>query len=194
MKSIVTFILTCFCGMPCAFAQDSAKAAPKPRNEVQPGDNHTIQRLIIFNQQQEILLEKGRNGWMTPALRSNKKQTLKQGLDSLAKAIGIVVEIKRLAGIFTYKWTDLDDVSYRTHYTAKHISGNTVQAASSDQKYQWFPIKEALNSISFDALKAETRQIITYPKTLWGGAFLCTANDGKFSCVIEEAFYPLDKK
>lgn len=192
MKPAIAFILALFCGVSFAVAQDSTKTASKPKNEAQPSDNHTIQRLIIFNQQNEIVLEKGRNGWMTPALRSNKRQTLKQGLDSLAKAIGIVVKIKRLAGIFTYKWADLEDVSFRTHYTAKYISGNTV-GTTFNQKYRWFPVKEALDSISFDALKAETKQIITYPQTLWGGAFLCTATDGKFSCVMEEAFYPLNK-
>ena len=49
---------------------------------IKKADNYTIQRLIIFNDQNDILLEKGIAGWMTPALRSNENQSLKEGFES----------------------------------------------------------------------------------------------------------------
>lgn len=175
-------------------AQDTSKVLTK-QEIIKKTDNYTIQRLIIFNNEKEILLEKGKNGWMTPALRSNENLSLKEGLDSLAKAIGVSIKIIKLSGVYTYKFKGLPDhkeVSYRTHYTARYISGNLTQPRQPDREYKWFNIKEALENISNEALKAETSQIIKYPETLWGGSFLYTyTNDTLESLKMTEDFYSL---
>jgi hypothetical protein len=175
-------------------AQDTSKTTTKPEI-IKKADNYTIQRLIVFNTQNEILLEKGRNGWMTPSLRSNENQTLREGLDSLAKAIGISVKILKLSGLYTYKFKDLPDhkeVSYRTHYTAEYISGELIQPTQPDKEYKWIKVNDAIESISNTALKAETNQIIKFPNTLWGGSFLYTYKDGKLESIkMTEDFYSL---
>lgn len=196
MKIFLTLIIA-FIGTQFVSAQNTTSAVSK-QEIVKKADNYTIQRLLIFNNKKEILLEKGINGWMTPALRSNENQSLKEGLDSLAKAIGISIKIGRLAGVYTYKFKGLPDhkeVSYRTHYTAKYTGGQLIQLQQPDRAYKWFPIKTATDSISNEALRAETNQIIKFPKTVWGGSFLYTYKDDKFeSIIMTEDFYSLSGK
>lgn len=196
MKIIVTFLFFLFSEQ-IIFAQETAKASPTQQEVIKKADNYTIQRLIIYKGNQ-ILLEKGQNGWMTPALRSNENQSLKEGLDSLAKAIGLTVKIVKLSGVYTYKFKNLPDhkeVSYRTHYTAKYLSGEVIQPKQADREYKWFAIKDVVDNIPNEALKKETAQILMYPNTLWGGSFLHTFKDGEFeNVVMTEDFYPLSDK
>ena len=177
-------------------AQDTAKAVTIRKQEtVKRADNYTIQRLLVFNDSKQLLLEKNINGWMTPALRSNENQSLKEGLDSLAKAMGISIKIIKLAGVFTYKFKGLPDhkeVSYRTHYIANFINGNLIQPKQSDKEYKWLNVKEALGLITNEALKAETSQIINHPDTLWGGSFLISYKDEELESIkMMEDFYSL---
>jgi hypothetical protein len=175
-------------------AQDSTKISPT-QSAIKKTDNYTIQRLIILNAQKQVLLEKGRNGWMTPSLRSNENQSLKEGLDSLANGIGISIKVIKLSGLYTYKYKDLADhkvVSYRSHYLAKYVSGELIQPSQAGREYKWFAVKSAVDSISNEALKAETNQILKYPKTLWGGSFLLVFKHDKLeSAKMTEDFYPL---
>jgi hypothetical protein len=198
MKNIITLLLTLF-ATKIIFAQDSNKilTAKSVNKKI---DNYTIQRIIVFNAKKEILMQRNRFGCFTPSIRSNENQSLKEGLDSLAKAIGIVIEPIKLAGIFTYKYDGLPDhiglVSYRTHYKTKYISGELIQykdPKDSTRLYKWMPIKEALEAIGMQALKEETTQIILYPKKIWGGSFLLSyKNDVLQSIKKLEEFYSLN--
>ena len=196
MKNILAlaFILI---GTQFVSAQDTTKTTKK-QEIIKKADNYTIQRLLVFNDKKEILLEKGRNGWMTPSIRSNENQSLKEGLDSLAKVIGITVKFGRLAGVYTYKFNGLPDhkeVSYRTHYTAKYLGGQLIQPKQPNREYKWFSVKTATDSISNEALRAETKQIIKFPKSVWGGSFLYSYKDGKLEGMkMTEDFYLLSEK
>ena len=194
MKLILTALLFFACGQSLS-AQDTSKIVPK-KQVIKRADNYTIQRLIVFNDKKEILMEKYWGGWQTPALRSNQNQSLREGLDSMATAMGISTEPVKLAGIITYKYEGLPDhkeVSYRTHYTAKYKSGNPIK--TKDKEYHWLPIKEALEKISMEALKIETTQIVNNPKVVWGGSFLLTYKDDKLQTLkLVEEFYPLTDK
>ena len=194
MKLILTALLFFACGQSLS-AQDTSKIVPK-KQVIKRADNYTIQRMIVFNDKKEILMEKYWGGWQTPALRSNQNQSLREGLDSMATAMGISTEPLKLAGIITYKYEGLPDhkeVSYRTHYTAKYKSGNPIK--TKDKEYHWLPIKEALEKISMEALKIETTQIVNNPKVVWGGSFLLTYKDDKLQTLkLIEEFYPLTDK
>ena len=191
---IFLIIIIALVGIKFVSAQEAAKTL-KTQEIVKKPDNYTIQRLLIFNDKKEILLEKGINGWMTPALRSNENQSLKEGLYGLAKSIGISIKIERLAGVFTYQFNGLPDhkeVSYRTHYTAKYLHGQLIQPKDPNREYRWFPVETAVDNISNEALKAETNQIIKFPKTVWGGSFLYSYKDGEPEGIkMTEDFYSL---
>lgn len=197
MKNILILLLAVVYA-PSIVAQDTSKTVLKQATLIDKTDNYTIQRLIVFNNKNEILMEHGRSGWMTPALRSNLEQSLKEGLDSLSALIGISISPVKLAGIFTYKYQNLLDhkgMSYRTHYTAKYKSGALIQPKLTGREYRWLPIKEALDRIGFEPLKRETAQMIRFPKVIWGGAFLLSYKEGNLeSMKIIEDFYALSGK
>jgi hypothetical protein len=187
MKTIIFLLLFISVAAITATAQQTATET----------DNYTIQRLIIFNKKNEILMDKARDGsWQTPALRSNKNESVNEGLNNLAAKMGITIEKIKLAGIYTYKYKDLANhpaaIAFRTHYTAKYKSGELIQPENLKGEYKWMTIKEALEKITFQALKLETTQIIKHPKTVWGGSFLHIYKDGKHdSMQILEEMYPL---
>jgi hypothetical protein len=147
-------------------------------------------------------MQKNKFGWFTPSIRSNENQSLKEGLEGLATAIGIKIGLIKLAGIFSYKYNGLTDhiglVSYRTHYTTNYKSGELIQPQDPNdttREYKWMPVKEAVEIITMSALKEETRQIIKYPKIVWGGSFLLNFENETFkSADLVEKFYSLSGK
>jgi hypothetical protein len=164
----------------------------KPANEV---DSYTVQYLIIFNDKGEVLLQKNKAGWHTFAIRSNKSQSVKEAMDSLANSVGLTINSLRLAGLYVYKFEGLPDhkeASFRTHFTARLGGGELMQPIDPDREYRWVPLEEAVEKITFESLKLETSQILNEPKKVWGGTFLILWKDGQFlgSKVLEKP-YPL---
>lgn len=173
-------------------AQEKTKT-PGEVKEAKEVDNYTIQYLIIWNSRGEILLQKNKAGWHTLAMRSNKSQSIKEAMDSLANSIGLKIELLRLAGLYVYKFDGLPDhkeASFRTHFTARLASGELVQPDDPEREYRWVPVKEAIEKITFESLKLETTQILKEPDKIWGGTFLILWKDGKFlgSRVLEKPY------
>ncbi len=176
--------------------QDTTKSIEK-KEPIKKIDNYTVQYLIILNDKGEILLQKNPAGWHTLALRSNESRSIKEAMDSLAHSIGLTIHSLKLAGLYTYKFEGLPDhkeSSFRMHFTAKVKNGQLIQPAEPDRTYQWIPIKEAIEKLTFESLRLETSQILQYPRKIWGGTFLIIWKDDKFigSKVIEEP-YPLNE-
>lgn len=158
-------------------------------------DNYTIQWLIVFNAKKEILLMKDKYGWKTPVLRSNENLSLKEGIDSLVKPIGISIHKLNLAGLTTYKYSGLKDnqvVSYRSYYTAKLKGKEILQPVDKEKEYKWFTINDAVKTIEMQPLKTELEQILNNPKKVWGGSFIMIFEDEKFKTFKQiEPFYEL---
>lgn len=162
-------------------------------------DSYTIQRLIIFNENGDILLQKHKNGWMTPALRHNIKTTNNEGLENLASEFGLEISIPQLQGIFMYLHSNNKKPSFRQHYSAKLINGN-LKIPDGVIDVQWFSPKKAINKMLnpdakiVTAIGEMTKHILSYPKTIWGGSYLIIKKVGKKteSKVIEN-FYPIGR-
>lgn len=187
--------------MLAAFAHAGFAQQPAPAVTAQmpakPLDNYTIQRLIVTNDKGEILLEKNAFGWMTPALRSSKRESVKEALNGLASELGLRVEAIQLAGLYTYQFDETPPnpehaaISFRSHYTAKYVSGEVVPPKDG-KEYQWVARGEVAKRIGMDSLRTETMQILEHPDTLWGGSFLITFKGDKLeSSRPLEAPYPL---
>lgn len=163
---------------------------PEPKK-----DNYTVQYLIILNDNKEVLLQKNKSGWHTLAMRSNQNQSIREALDSLAQTIGLSIDSLKLAGLYTYKFQGLADhnqISFRTHFTAKLKKGKVIQPNETDRSYHWTPVKEAMEKITFESLKLETKQILKNPKQVWGGSFLIIWKGDEFiGSKVLEAPYPL---
>lgn len=167
-----------------------------------PVDNYTVQYLLIFNKKNELLMMKNDLGWHTLAVRSNKPQSIKETMDSLAGSLGIKINQLKIAGVYTHKFEGLPDhpeVSLRTHYTARLIENESSESLKNGIKsglpgieYKWVPKQEALSKLHFDFLRLQTEPILKKPEKVWGGTFLIVWEDGILkSTRVVEPIYPL---
>jgi hypothetical protein len=159
-------------------------------------DSYTIQRLVIYNEKNEVLLEKNDFGWMTPALRHNSKKTIKEGLMNLASEFGLNVSSPKLAAIFMFT-SDYKPISqFRQHYSANTIDGE-LKTSENKKDAKWFSISKAVEMMSLPDTKAPfvikdmTKHIMYYPDIVWGGTFNLSKKDGKITYKTIEDFYPL---
>ncbi|RBL90042.1 hypothetical protein DF182_26590 [Chitinophaga flava] len=157
-------------------------------------DNYTILRLLMINQQNEILLAKYKTGWLTPSLRYNENQSIKGALDSLAREFGYEIAAPQLRAMVTFLFDFKPVVSVRTHYAA-HISAGKLKLPEDIAEAKWVSRKEAEKLMSLpetqavDAIKTTTMQILNHPETIWGGSFLVPKTST--TCKMTEPFYPI---
>lgn len=183
MKKAAFLLLIIFLGLK-SYAQETGN------------DSYTIQRLLIYNQKSELLLEKNDFGWMTPALRHNSKTTIKDGLINLAAEYGLSVTSPKIAGIFMFI-SDYKSISqFRQHYRCDYIDGQ-LTVPEGKQNAQFFSINKAIEMMSLADTKAPlvirdmTKQLVYYPEIIWGGTFNLSKKDGIITYKTLENFYPL---
>ena len=65
----------------------------------------TFHRMLILNKENKLMVVKIKNKdfWVTPGLYQNSKQTIKQGIDSVASTYGIKVYNLKLRGVYGLK-------------------------------------------------------------------------------------------
>jgi len=160
-------------------------------------DSYTIQRLIIYNQNNEILLEQNEFGWMTPALRHNSKETIKDGLMKLGSEFGLDISSPKIAGIFMFT-SDYKPISqFRQHFSSQMLDGE-IRVPEDKINAKWFTISKAIEMMSLPETKAPlvirdmTKQLLYYPEIIWGGTFLLSKIDGVISYKTIEQFYSLN--
>lgn len=160
-------------------------------------DSYTIQRLLIYNQKGEVLLEKNDMGWMTPALRHNSQTTIKDGLMNLASEFGVKVSSPKINGIFMFM-PDYKLISqFRQHFSCDVVDGE-LKVPKNKKDAKWFSISKAIEMMSLSDTKAPlvirdmTKQLLYYPKIIWGGTFLLSKKDGVITYKTTEEFYPLN--
>ncbi len=159
-------------------------------------DSYTIQRLLIYNEKGEILLEKNDFGWMTPALRHNSKTTIIDGLNDLASEFDLKISSPKISGIFMFM-SDYKPISqFRQHYSCSIVDGQ-LKVPENKKDAQWFTVSKAIEMMSLPDTKAPlvirdmTKQLLYYPEIIWGGTFLLSKKEGKISYKTTENFYPL---
>lgn len=184
MKNLILLIAVCFAFQ--SYAQDTQN------------DSYTIQRLIIYNAEGKILLEKHKNGWMTPALRHNTKVSTNDGLNSLASEFGLKTSSPQLAGIFTFIPEYKPQSSFRQHYKSK-VVGGILKTPKGKLDAQWFSPKKAIEMMSLPetklilAIRDMTKHILNHPDEMWAGTFLLWKENEKTHYKTTEAFYSISK-
>ena len=184
MKKLLLLAFAILIGMG-SFAQEPQK------------DTYTIQRLIIYNPNGDILLEKHENGWMTPALRHNSQATTNEGLNNLASDFGLTITSPKLAGIFMFI-SDETQSSFRQHYASKLVSGE-LKTPMGKLDAKWFSPHEAIKMMSLPdakliyAVRDMTDQILKYPEIIWGGTFSLWKENDKTVYKMIENYYSIGK-
>lgn len=162
-------------------------------------DTYTIQRLIIYNENGEILLEKHKNGWMTPALRHTSKATTNEGMNELASTFGLKISPPKLAGIFMFVSEYKPQSSFRQHYVC-NLTDGTLVLPEEKLDAQWFAPYKAIEMLSLPDAKLigavgdMTKQILLYPEIIWGGTFTLWKEEGTTKYKTSENFYSIAER
>ncbi|TRX62592.1 NUDIX hydrolase [Fulvivirga sp. M361] len=155
-----------------------------------PADNYIIKRLIICNDNKEILMAKYGGKWSVPPLRFNKSETYNESLDALASNMGVRISSPKLAGVFSFKYSYTTPAALRMFYLAKYTGGK-IRPLEGWEEVKWMSETEviALKNESVYSLMAS--KIIEDTSTLWGGAFYLYKEEDTVLYKILEDFYPL---
>lgn len=153
-------------------------------------NNITVKRLIVLNDQNEVLMGKVEGGWYTLSHVYNKTQYVNEAMDSLANDYGIKIKDLELRGYFSYKYEYHPYSTLRSFYVAKYVSGN-IKPSGEAEEMKWMPIAEAIEKTPVESMKLGTEQILKYPDTLWGASFMVYRKGEHHHARLEEDFYPL---
>lgn len=151
----------------------------------------TFHRLLVFNEQNELMIVKVKNSerWVTPGWYQDGTLSIKQGLDALAGTYGVTIETPSLRGVFTLQ-DSKGDLSTRLVYSTK-ISGGVLKSPEIIDEIRWLPVPQAIEAITFPHISAQLAQITKHPDTVWGGFQRMQQEGGKQGVTIIEPFYPM---
>lgn len=171
-------------------SQENNEQAEQQNPHVAPTHNFTVNRLIVLNDKNEILMGKAAGNWYTLSNVHSNRQFVKESLDSLAHEYGITISSPKLHGYFSYKYEYHPYSTLRGFYVAKYISGE-IKAAGEADEVKWMSIDEAIPLIPVESIKVGTKQILDYPDTLWGASFVIYRKGEHHHARMVEEFYPL---
>lgn len=180
-KHFILLILSCLSFLK-GYAQDS------------PNDSYTIQRLLIFNSNGEMLMEQHPNGWMTPALRHQTQTPIREGLFNLAAEYGIQISPPKLVGFFLFMPEYKAQASHRQFFRAEAIGGELVLPEGKLQ-VAWFSPEQVIevmgdpNASLVGAVREMIQQILDNPGEIWGGSFRLWREDDMVQYAKVEDFY-----
>ena len=155
--------------------------------------NNTIIRLIIVNENGEILMRETKNGWMTPATYYKKRETINEVIDGMLKNYGIEITKPNLVGLFTYKYEFKTTSDIRLFYIAKYVKGDLITSIE-NEKRSWVKKELAIEKLktTVPSLGEMTKQVLDNPETISGGSFLLNKDENwKLSSKIMETLYPM---
>ena len=192
MKKSITFLTYVLLLLSIkSFAQVSQDSIQENQNEHRdPTHNFTMQRLIIVNEKNQMLMCREDYVWATPAVLYSKREFLKESLDNLASTYGIKITTPELRGYFSYKYDYHPYSTLRSYYVARYVSGE-IKIPDGMDEAKWVTIPEAIELNTVISIKQITKQIMNFPNTIWGGSFMVSRTEKGHPTKQVEAFYPL---
>lgn len=183
MKNLIYFAFL-------AFVFSTCQSETAENHHAEPTHNFTVKRLLIFNNQKEVLMVKEADHWYSPSMLYNDRQFVKEGLDSLANTFGIQIQSPKLRAYLSYKYEYHPYSTLRAYYMADYANG-AVKTPPKMQDAKWMPIAEAIEKTPVQSMKDITTQIMEYPDTLWGGSYEVFRIGEEHQARMVEEFYPL---
>ncbi|WP_146106863.1 hypothetical protein [Polaribacter porphyrae] len=150
----------------------------------------TFHRMLILNEKNELLVVKikNQNIWVTPGLYQNTKQSIQEGMDSIAKTYGIKVSNIELRGIYGVKAPSKNYFSTRNLFVMKTKSKHSKLPEIID-KAEWVSIKESEKFINIPYVNWFIQDVFHNPKTIRFGTVEKQLIEGKLTSKIVEQFY-----
>lgn len=155
-----------------------------------PTHNFTVMRLLIVNEQNELLMGQIDSNWYAPSLVYNQRQFIQESLDSLSAAYGVTTSSPILRGYFSFKYAYHPYATLRPYYLAKYQSG-ALKVPTAMEAVKWMPISEAIANTPVEAMQEIMQQLFNYPASVWGGSFLVYTEGEEHHTRNVEPFYTL---
>lgn len=178
-NTLFLLLITCFLGCKNSQAQHQ-----------DPTHNFTVKRLIIINDNNEMLMCKEKYVWASPSLVYSERQYLTEALDSVANAYGVKIKDIELRGQFSYKYDYHPHATIRNYYVAKYVSGSLKVPENMDGA-KWMPISEAIEKTNVISIKEITKQIVDFPDKVWGASFMVSETEDGHPTKMIVPFYSL---
>ena len=153
----------------------------------------TFHRMLILNKENKLLVVKFNNRelWVTPGLYQNGKQTIKQGIDSIAATYGMRIYDMQLRGVYGLKNTSQKYYSTRNMFIMKTDTKH-VKLPKIIGKVKWLSLNEANKLISFPYINDFIKDVFMHPKNVRSGAIERFISKGKQASRILENFYNIN--
>ncbi len=187
MKNILTLLVFALALVAC---KQGLINDQEQYNHLEPTQNFSVNRLIILNDKNEMLMGKEEGNWYNPGEVYIEPQFVMESLTAITDKYGIKTTPPKLHGYFSYKYEYHPYASLRAFYVASYVSG-TIKPSGNAEEMQWVPIDEAIARIPVESIKMATQQILDYPDTLWGGSFVVFRKGEHHHARMVEDFYPL---
>lgn len=155
-----------------------------------PLDNYVIKRLIVCNDNDELIVVKYGGTWNIPALRFNQSESYNQALSNLAKEMGVEISKPKIAGIFSFTYDFNSQSALRMFYVTNYKSGK-LKTKSGWNDIKWINKKEFLKLKNQDVYSLMASKIVENVSIVWGGAFSLYKENNKVKFDITEEFYPI---
>jgi ADP-ribose pyrophosphatase YjhB (NUDIX family) len=130
------------------------------------GNSHFF-KLLVFNDNQKILLIKFDGSWEIPGARYNTNTTIPVFIDKMAKDHGISIENSKLAAFVTFHHEIRDYPTMMFYYRAQYISGD-LSTPSWGQEVKWFSLDDAYKIIPYQEMNYIIKSIIAEKELLTG--------------------------
>lgn len=178
------FLFSLLVGLSCVGCQQQADVHQGPTH------NFTVNRLIVLNDNDEILMGMEDSNWYSLVYLHDRRQFVNEALDSLATAYGIKISPPELRAYVSYKYEYHPYATLRGYYVARYLSG-TPKPAGQDTEMRWIPIAEVIELTPVESMKMITKQVLSAPDTLWGASFMVYEVGEEHHTRLVEGFYPL---
>ncbi len=159
-------------------------------NHREPTHNFTVDRILIVNEKNELLLGREQNVWAAPYTTFDKRQFINESIDSISSALGITISEPEFRGYFGFKYEYHPFATRRAFFVAKYLGGEPI-ITDPTEEFRWMSIEEAIDSTIVDAWAHIYPKIINQPDTVWGGSFEVYREGSDHRTRIIEEFYPL---
>lgn len=164
--------------------------APNPNPHWEPTHNFSVIRLLILNDQNEVLMGKVESNWYPPSLVFSQRQFLGESLDSLSATYGITTTSPQLRAYFSFKYEYHPYATLRPYYVA-HYKDGEINTPEDVEEVQWMPVEQVIKKTPVEAMKEITHQLTTFPDTVWGGSFMVYRKGEEHHTRVVEPFYSL---
>lgn len=151
--------------------------------------NVGVIRLVILNDNNEVLIKKASIGWVTVDTFLNETKTINEVIKGLSNKYGLSIGKPQLKGLFTYKFNFKNSSSLRQVYVVKSLTNKLPNKTNTE--FHWVSKSEAVRKLksTIPSLGEIVSQVLSHPQIVSGGSFMVKRHGGKLDSFQTEDFY-----